>query len=129
MLENSHAKEKGDDYLIKKGKELAGQLSRLNGFAFSIVLDNSFNIKWGYQEKNLDVNLEVLKTLYLGKMRKLINEISSKYIQVILTSNKFVTIFDLLKNHDSVLLTVFDSKGNYALAQKILREAFASQKK
>ncbi len=117
-----------DNYLIKKGEKLLKDLSQMKGFVSLMVLNNSSNIRWGFQEKHLDIDIDRLQDFCLTKIKKLIDKMPSNFWQLVLIYEKHVLIFDFLKDKSDFLLVVFDCKGNYALAQKKIREAFVSEK-
>ena len=119
---------KNNEILITRTKKLLDDLSKIKGFVSLMLLDDLFNIRWGYQEKNLNINVELIRDFCLTRMKKFIKIVQAKNLHVILSFNKYVLIFDCLQdNRGDLLLTIFDSKGNIALGQKKIREALASQ--
>lgn len=127
VLFNTNAQD-NNDFLILKAQDLLNDLSKIKGFISLMVLDNASHIRWGFQEKHLDIDLETLRNFYLERIKKSIRNVPSEFLQIVLMYEKYVFIFDFLKDNDDFLLAVFDCKGNYGLAQKKIREAFASKK-
>ncbi len=128
FFNNSENDRKGNEILIPKVNKLLNELSRVKGFVSLMLLDDFFNIRWGYQERNLNINIELMRDFCLTRIKKILEHISSENWHIILNFNKYILIFDCLQNNRSgLMLTVFDSKGNVALGQKKIQEALASQ--
>ena len=128
FFNNSENDRKGNEILIPKANKLLNELSRVKGFVSLMLLDNFFNIRWGYQERNLSINVELIRDFCLTRMKRVMQHVPSKNLHVILSFSNYIFVFDCLEgNRGDLLLTIFDSKGNIALGQKRVREAFASQ--